>query len=487
MNKSFKFIGGALALILSTTSCVDDGFFRSDWDTPSIACNAKFGNANISLADIVALATTEGQFITDDYIFEGYVSSSDETGNIYKTIYIQDAPVNPTVGLAISLDKTNTYADYPVGTKLSINAKGLYIAKNGRGAVPTIGSKGTNTNYPAGYIAAANIDGHIAKTCANGTFVTEQIIPVELKSLSEAKNDKYINILVKVSDVQFRDADGTLAYIENNTNTERTLVGKDNHNTVIRSSQFASFKAEKLPTGSGDITFIVGKYNTTYQMAIRSTADVNFTNERFGETTKKPTTPDTPTEGTRPNTSKGGTNITYLEAGTAINFEDYATGASSEAFPKFYNDAVLNNFYWRVAGFPTNNPTNKYIQLSFGRNSANSLETKTYFVVPVDFDKMNALSFKTKDGHNKGNVLKVYYSKDYTPTNANPTLVDITHSFTISNAGTATGYAADFTESGDWTKPSTLTGKGFIIFEYHGGAGANLPTTTMQIDDITIK
>lgn len=486
MNKSFKLIGGALALVLSTTSCVDDGFFRSDWDTPSIACNAKFGDANTTLAEIVALATTEGQFITEDLIFEGYVSSSDEAGNIYRTIYIQDSPVNPTVGLAISLYKTNTYADYPVGTKLSINAKGLYIAKNGRGAVPTIGSQGTG-NYPAGYIAAADIDNHIAKSCVNGSFVKEEIIPVELASLNEARNDKYINILVKVSGVQFKDADGTLTYAVTGANTDRTLVSEDNQQAILRNSQYASFASQVLPTGSGDITFIVGKYNTTYQMAIRSTADVNFTNERFGGTVAEPetpTTPETPAEGTRPNTSKGGTNITYLGAGTTIDFESYTTtGANSEPFPEFYNDAVLNTTYWRVASFSNN----KYIQLSAYNRTTPQPETKTYFVVPVDFDNMSAFSFKSKDGYTNGSVLKVYYSTDYTPTNANPTLEDITSSFAISNAGTASAYASAFTESGDWTKPSTLTGKGFIIFEYYGGAGANLPTTTMQIDDITIK
>lgn len=484
MNKSFKLIGGALALVLSTTSCVDDGFFRSDWDTPSIACNAKFGDANTTLAEIVALATNEGQFITEDLIFEGYVSSSDEAGNIYRTIYIQDSPVNPTVGLAISLYKTNTYADYPVGTKLSINAKGLYIAKNGRGAVPTIGSKGTSANYPAGYIAAADIDNHIAKSCVNGSFVKEEIIPVELASLNEARNDKYINILVKVSGVQFKDADGTLTYAETGANTDRTLVSEDNQQAILRNSQYASFASQVLPTGSGDITFIVGKYNTTYQMAIRSTADVNFTNERFGGTVAEPETPTTPEtpEGTRPNTSKGGTNITYLGAGTAIDFESYTTN-NFDSFPEFYNDAVANNLYWRV----NSRDNNRFISMSAFLNNGTRPETKTYFVVPVDFDNMSAFSFKSRDGFNNGEVLKVYYSTDYTPTNANPTLEDITSSFTISSGNTATQNNNTFKESGDWTKPSTLTGKGFIIFEYYGGAGANLPTTTMQIDDITIK
>lgn len=467
MKKSFKLIGGALALVLSTTSCVDDGFFRSDWDVPSLACNTKFGSANISLADIVALTpNSDTHTITEDYIFEGYVVSSDETGNIYKTIIIQDDPVNPTVGLAISVNRSNTYADYPVGTKLSINAKGLAIGKNGRGAVPTIGSVGTNANYPVGYIADVDIEKHIAKTCENGSYVVANVVPVELNSLNEARNNKYINILVKVSGVQFKDADGTLAYYSS-TSADRTLVNNNREEAVLRTSQYASFASQALPTGSGDITFIVGKYNTTFQMQIRSTADVKFTNNRFD------TTP--------PRVVKGGTNITYYGAGTTIDFENYTrTGANSEAFPEFYNDAMIGSIYWRVASFSNN----KYIQLS--SNNSKTVESKTFFAVPVDFDQMNTLSFKSKDGYNNGSVLKVYYSTDYAPTNANPTLVDITSSFVIASGGPTNGYAPTFTESGNWTKPSTLTGRGFVIFEYYHPVG-DTNTTTMQIDDITIN
>lgn len=39
--------------------------------------------------------------------------------------------------------------------------------------------------------------------------------------------------------------------------------------------------------------------------------------------------------------------------------------------------------------------------------------------------------------------------------------------------------------SGAWEKPSNLTGKGYIVFEYEGGG--SLPTTTMLLDDFTIS
>ena len=107
------------------------------------------------------------------------------------------------------------------------------------------------------------------------------------------------------------------------------------------------------------------------------------------------------------------------------------------------------------------------------------------FIVPVNFSNMTKFSFDSKDGHYNGNVLKVYYSTDYQPSGniLNATLTDITSAFTISSNNT--NYPATFTNSGHWIKPSTLTGNGFIIFEYHGGG--SLPTTTIQIDNIKVE
>jgi hypothetical protein len=86
-------------------------------------------------------------------------------------------------------------------------------------------------------------------------------------------------------------------------------------------------------------------------------------------------------------------------------------------------------------------------------------------------------------------VLKVYYILDanYTPggivNNAN--LVDITSSFTYS-PGSTSGYPTNFTNSGNYAIPTTVTGNGYFVFEYIGSGLTGL-TTTMQIDNIVVN
>jgi hypothetical protein len=99
----------------------------------------------------------------------------------------------------------------------------------------------------------------------------------------------------------------------------------------------------------------------------------------------------------------------------------------------------------------------------------------------------NTLSFATNAGFHNGNVLKVYYTTNYTPGSqiTSATLVDITSSFTIS-PGLPSGYPASFTASGVYNIPVGITGNGFFVFEYIGN-GTSGPTTTMQLDNIVIN
>lgn len=466
MKKSFKFLGGILALVLSTTSCVNDGFGREDWDVPSLVCNNKFDAPTISLSDFVALAPSNGTItITDDHIIEGYVISSDENGSFYKSISFQDSPENPKVGLQIEVNRSLNYADFPVGARIRIKAKGLVLGTD-KGVIK-LGY--ADAGYAIGRIPENSIGDYISIVCVDGKADIATLVPLELSDLSQAKSIQNINKLVSVSNVQFSDADilgvdgvKTFINLSPKADTNRDLVDTNGGTAVLRTSQYASFGSQLLPTESGKITFVVSKYNTSYQMLIRSTKDIDFSNPRVDVAP-----------------AKGGSAITYLKSGSKEDFSSFSKGAGSEEFPQYINDPVIGNRYWRVAEFKGN----KYIEFGYGKTGAKPY-ARTLFAVPVDFDNMNGLSFKTKDAYNTGNVLKVYYSTDYTANAITPTLVDITSSFTIA-VGATSGYASNFTDSGVWSKPSNLTGKGFIIFEYHGGG--SLPTTTMQIDDITIN
>ena len=458
-----KQVVGALLLFGITTSCLR----KDDWSVPDITCTNKFEDTNTTMAAFAALAPHSGTIvISDDQIFDGYVISSDENGSFYKTIVFQDKPENPTTGLQIDVEKSSLYADFPVGAHIRVNAKGLILGTD-RGVVK-LGA--VDAQYPIGRVPASSIGNHISLVCNNGRAEVVNITPLPVASLDQAKHAQYINKLVTVPNVQFADSEilvpnGPKTYLNLSpkADTNRELVDAGGKTAILRVSQYANFGEERLPVGKGNITFVVSKYNTTYQMLIRSTSDVNFTEARID--TAPP---------------KGGTGIVYAGAVTTENFSSYATGSASEALPKYVNDPVIGSRYWQVRNFGSN----KFLSFGFSPSGAKP-ESKTMYVIPVDFSNMTKFSFDSKDGNYNGNVLKVYYSTDYQPSGniLNATLTDITSAFTISSNNT--NYPANFTNSGHWMKPSTLTGNGFIIFEYHGGG--TLPTTSIQIDNIKVE
>ncbi|MBJ5686678.1 hypothetical protein JGH00_23045, partial [Salmonella enterica subsp. enterica serovar London] len=106
INKYFSLVTGAVFAAISITSCVQ----KDDWETPPINCNNKFPAATITMANFKAQAPASGYIlINTDQIFDGYVVSSDENGNFYKTISFQDKPENPTTALQIEVDRSNNY------------------------------------------------------------------------------------------------------------------------------------------------------------------------------------------------------------------------------------------------------------------------------------------------------------------------------------------------------------------------------------------
>ena len=445
---------------LAVSSCVN----KDDWDTPPINCNNKFDAATISMADFKAQAPATGYLlITTDQIFDGYIVSSDENGNFYKTISFQDKPENPTAGLQMEVDRASNYADFPVGTHVRINAKGLRLGLD-RGSVK-IGS--VDPTFAIGRIPGVLFSKYISAVCNGNTMDVVTIKPTELPSLAAAMQDKYINTLVSVPNVQFNISElypVNKPYINYTAgagvDTDRKIEDPVGGSTVLRSSGFASYGATLLPKGSGTLTFVVSKYNAGYQMLIRSLNDVNI-----------------PPTGTRfdPTPPKGGTAITYP---TTLNetFEGF-TGALLDTFAPYINDPVLGNRYWQMKNFSSNN----YIELSA---NAGSGPYETFFIVPVNFTAGKKLSFNVNVGFYTGDALKVYTSTNYIPKGdaTAATLTDITSSFTIPKTPTS-GYGV-FVPAGTYTFPSTLTGNGYIMFKYVGATGG--VTTTIQLDNIKV-
>lgn len=459
-----QYLKSAFVLALSAitfSSCVE----KDEWETPPINCTNKFDATTTTLADFKAQAPSTGyKLIENDVIFDAYVVSSDENGNFYKTISFQDKPENPTAGLQMEVDRSSNYADFPVGSHIRINAKGLRLGLD-RGVVK-IGS--VDPTYAIGRIPSALVSKYISGVCNGSKMEIVDIKPRQLATLTEAMKPEHINTLVTVPNVQFSMSqlypvnETYIDYVAGaGVDTDRDIEDSTGKTAVVRNSGFFTGGSTLLPKGSGTLTFVVSRYNNNYQMLIRSLNDVKFDKARFDATPVK-----------------GGTALTY--SGSFLeNFESYSSSSPYfEAFPKYINDALLGNRYWQVRAFSGN----KYIQI--GANSGSG-PYETYFIVPVDFTAANSITFDIALGFYNGDALKVYTSKDYVPLGdvTAATLTDITSNFTIPKTPTS-GYGT-FTNAGTYQFPTTLTGNGYVMFKYSGnGSGV---TTTVQLDNIKVQ
>lgn len=458
MKNKIKNIFIATILIGLFSGCVNDTF-----DTPvQETCVSPGLTKTKEVANIYTVATGTTAIYTADDIIEAYVISSDEGGNFYKSMYFQ--PVNGSKGFNLSVDEVNVYTkNFQPGKKVFLKLKGLAYANPtsfGRGLI--FGAPPTDV-FAVDRLSGLTYKNYLIPSC---DVVSEDAI-VHHITLAQANSDTYLNTLVEFDDVQFigESAGETYDLVLNDDFDSSIFVTNGSNSLTVRTSRFANFAGYTIPSGKGKIRGVLTRYGTgatSYQIILRTERDVNMPNPRVDY--QLPIV---------------GNSIQYLPTFTE-NFESYAVTIIGANFPKYVNDAYKGGRYWDVKTFRSN----KYIQMtSFNSGGTN----KTYLVMPVAFTPGKKLSFKTKDGFYNGPVLKVYYSTNYVAGGdlSQATLVDITSSFAIAN-GTITGYATNFTNSGNYIIPANLTGNGFFLFEY-SNAGSPQITTTIQIDDIVVN
>ncbi len=448
----------SVALLATLFSCVNG----DNYGVPDLSGECKDLVATKSVQDVAAVATTTAQQwnSTSDSIIEAYVTSSDEGGNFYKSISM--VSIDGTKGFSMPIDAYNLYTKYEPGRKVFINLNKRYYANNTQTASLEIGSLYNLTQV--GRVSGVEYEKTLTRSC---TKVNENTI-VNSLTVTAAKNNANLNKLIELNNVQFTDASLGKKYFDPTLNnfggaTNHEVTDEFGNKILVRISEFATFAAKSIPSFSGKIRGVLTKYGSDYQFMVRTENDINLTNPRLVIDFAPPIV---------------GNAIVY---GGTLNepFTSYTT-TNQQIFPKYVNDAVVGTRYWQVKTFGGN----KYMQMSSfgGTPEAN----RTLFFVPVDFTAASTFSFASKLGFSNGNPLKVYYTTNYVPgTNvATATLTQIT-GLTIS-AGLTNGYPTNFTPSGNWSIPGSLTGNGFIVFEYIGNGSGGV-TTTAQIDDILIN
>ena len=263
MKKYFSIIRFfILASVFILTGCVHD----DKYDAPDLSGNCQDLKATITLEAAKSLA--QNTTITTDAVIEGYVSSTDQSGNIYKTIYIQDDPTNPTQGFVLSVDAVSTYSSYPQGAKVYVKLKGL--AMGTYGGVKQLGYMDNGT---FGRIPEKMVPTSILKSCTAKVTITPKVM-----TLADMKtaNDQYIGCLVKVQNAEFDAKVLCSNFAPDGYTVDRQINDPTTSATtrVVRNSNYASFANQKLPSGKGDFIGILSKYNSTYQLFINNVSDV---------------------------------------------------------------------------------------------------------------------------------------------------------------------------------------------------------------------
>ena len=113
--------------IAGLVSCSDD------FDAPPVKVPTATIKANTTIADFKAeYWKTETPYCVpvnvpegESKVISGRVISSDATGNIYKSLVIQDE----TAALAISINANSLYTTYRVGQEVVIDLNGMYVGK----------------------------------------------------------------------------------------------------------------------------------------------------------------------------------------------------------------------------------------------------------------------------------------------------------------------------------------------------------------------
>ena len=442
----------AFFLILSLgffTSCVEEETFSVPTETIKTYDFTANKTVQSLLTDINPSNLINSPLVayTADDIIEGYVTSSDETGNFFTTICLQTnlASGPSPIGMSISVDLKAYKKGFTPGRKMFIKLKGLQVAV-------VDGSLKIGTLYQGaiGRISPYEWQNHL--------FPSAVVVPedalVRTLTLAQAATTANLNTLIDIDNLQFSDNSLTRTLYDKSLND---IGNATNHNIVdattgfsriFRVSSFSLFKSDLVPAGRGKIRGVMTRFGSDYQFILRFLSDMKL------------------------NTPRPYNFVTTLNEG----FQTFAV--NQKTFPNYVNFSVQGTKDWLVK-------SGNFLEMSaFGGNVENN---KSYFLLPVNMTAANSFTFQYRiQFYANRTGLKVYRTTDYVPGMkiSAATLVDISDSFTIPSATTTS-----FASAGVYNIPPSVVGNGYFVFEYTGTSlTSSLPvTTTVQIDNILVN
>lgn len=297
MNIKMKFsklhtIGLSLlfALGLGTTSCQDD----FDGKEPVIQAPEATHKANMTIlefkqaywpkneagafdATVTDFAEEIGNHPTlpDEHIYiSGRVISSDQAGNVFKSLVLQDA----TGALAFSINQYDLYLKFPLGQEVVVDLTGLYAGMY-RGLFQIGMPSESNGTTSCSFLPDELFKIHAEKNGLPDASLTQIITLDNIASLGASPEDlmKNQSQMVRFNDVKFELA-GQAQFASYKNTEDRNLLDTYGNTLVVRTSGYSNFWQNTLPAESCDIEGIMGYYasgsRASWQMILNDYAGV---------------------------------------------------------------------------------------------------------------------------------------------------------------------------------------------------------------------
>ncbi|MCB0456341.1 MAG: DUF5689 domain-containing protein [Flavobacteriaceae bacterium] len=433
----------ATELNIPATSIVTIGALRSAWEQ-ELANN---GNATLTFDESYA-----GKYL------EGYVISSDETGNFFEEVILQDKVAQPTAGVKLLIDSNPLFGRYDFGRRVYVELEGLSVGLDS--GVLTLGYEEAGSIEP---ISETKMDDDILRDALVGEMVP---LPISFEDFSVEKT----NLYVQLTDVQFVRSQAlgseplTYAGEEGDSfDGERILESCTTGTaTVFSTSTFADFKSQNLATGRGTINAILTRdfFDDYFIVTVNSLDDIMLDDTNRCD-------PDTfSCDG-----PSGGGTIFWSQNFEQFNaIEDYVNAG--------WTNVNVNggSTLWVIGNFNNSN----YAQIS-GFNSGEAT-IETWLVTPeinMDNTTEEELFMDIQTNFDNGNILSVLFSTDFTGdvTTANWQVLDVEIP-----SGPSGGFGT-FQTVGP-VNISCLEGTVNIAFLYEGSDPS--ATTRYHIDNIEI-
>lgn len=464
-----------LLTMLFITSCIDDE--KDDFDTPDLTIVDPNIENVISITAIAGIAAQQDE--DETFTFEdtnnyvsGFVISSDEGGNFFEELIIQDKLENPTTGVRILLDVNPLFTNFSLGRKIFIKLNDLSVGiSNGVLTLGIVDSDGRLQKIPE-----SQLDEFVIKSPEIGTIVP---LPITLDIILDSQT----NLFVGINDVQF----SAIHFKENPNITlaaepldefggERILQNCSQGSMILSTSTFADFKSLRLPIKRGYIQGVLTKnfFGDTFNLSVNFSSDLIFDsleercdffcddldteiidvdgliNTIFSDDFESQTE-------NQPIQGNGWTN--YIEIGSTT-WEAYDSGGANASLG-----------------------TSAHVS---SRNSSDEKSIAWLITPEIDLDLQvnEVFNFKTSNSFSDGSTLEVFISSNWDGNEDTITTAD--WRFLLQST-----IVTDDDFFGDWITSNTVdlsceTGNVYIAFKYVGIDQDNADGT-YELDEINIK